>query len=110
MNNHRLHVLAELADEIRLKRQGSPEESYTARLISRGIPHCAKKFGEESFELALAATAGSTSEAVAEAADVIYHMLVLLEACEVPLAAVMAELARRRGMSGLAEKASRPVR
>lgn len=110
MNDHRLHVLAELADEIHVKSKASPEDSYTAKLVSHGTGACAKKFGEECFELAIAAAAGKPAEVIGEAADVIYHMLVLLESAAVPLAAVMAELSRRRGMSGLVEKASRPAR
>ncbi len=107
MNDHKLHVLAELADDIHAKRAASPDASYTAKLIAQGTSRCAKKFGEEAFELALASATGQPTEVIAEAADVIYHMMVLLESADVPLSAVMAELARRRGMSGLAEKASR---
>jgi phosphoribosyl-ATP pyrophosphohydrolase len=107
MDKHRLSALAELADEI-IQRRGAPTEaSYTARLLSQGIERCAKKFGEEAVEAALAAMTGDRAHLVSETADVVYHLLVMLAAADVPLEAVMAELARRRGTSGIAEKASR---
>lgn len=107
MDQHRLSVLAELADEIAHRRGGSTETSYTARLLSQGVEKCAKKFGEEAVEAALASMTGNKMHLVSESADVIYHLLVMLTAADVPLEAVMAELARRRGTSGIAEKASR---
>lgn len=108
MNDHRLDVLASLADEVARRKTVSPDLSYTAKLLSRGVENCAKKFGEEAVELALAAVLHDKSHTVAEAADVLYHLLVLLTASDVSLPDVMAELARRQGMSGIAEKASRP--
>lgn len=107
MDQHRLSVLAELADEIVARRGADKATSYTARLLSQGIEKCAKKFGEEAVEAALAAMTGDRMHVVSEAADVIYHLLVLLTAADVPFESVMAELARRRGTSGIAEKASR---
>jgi phosphoribosyl-ATP pyrophosphohydrolase len=107
MDNHRLSVLAELADEIVGRRGAATETSYTARLLAQGIEKCAKKFGEEAVEAALASMTGNRMHVVSEAADVIYHLLVMLTVADVPLEAVMAELARRRGTSGIAEKASR---
>ncbi|MBI2717866.1 MAG: phosphoribosyl-ATP diphosphatase [Rhizobiales bacterium] len=107
MGDHRLDILAELADAIASRRGASPETSYTARLLSQGVEKCAKKLGEEAIEAALAAVTGDKPQVTAEAADLLYHLLVLLEATEVPLAAVMAELARRKAVSGIAEKASR---
>ena len=107
MSKHRLEILAELADEIALRRGASPEASYTAKLLSQGMEKCAKKLGEEAVEAALAAVLGDKSHLAAEAADVLYHLLVVLEAAEIPLAEVMAELERRKGMSGIAEKAAR---
>ena len=107
MDTHRLSVLADLADEIAQRGAASTETSYTARLLAQGIEKCAKKFGEEAVEAALAAMTGDKMHLVSEAADVIYHLLVLLTAADVQFAAVMAELARRRGASGIAEKASR---
>jgi phosphoribosyl-ATP pyrophosphohydrolase len=86
----------------------SPDESYTARLLARGVEKCAQKLGEEAVEAAIAAVAGKRDELAKEASDVLYHLLVLLKAANVPLAAVMAELESRTAQSGLAEKASRP--
>ena len=108
MNDHRLDVLAALVDEIAMRGSAAPEGSYTAKLLSQGVEKCAKKFGEEAVELALASVLRDRAHVTAEAADVIYHLLVLLAASDVQLSDVMAELARRRGVSGLAEKASRP--
>ena len=107
MDNHRLSVLAELVGEIAARRGADKETSYTARLLSQGVEKCAKKFGEEAVEAALAAMTGDRMHLVSEAADVLYHLLVLLTAVDVPFESVMAELARRRGTSGIAEKASR---
>ena len=87
-------------------RSGDPG-SYTARLVASGVHGCAKKFGEEAVETALAAVDGDGKALAAEAADVLYHLLVLLEARGLPLADVMAELERRTAQSGLAEKAAR---
>ena len=108
MTDYRLDVLAALGDEVMQRRQASPETSYTAKLLSQGVEKCAKKFGEEAVELALAAVLREKAHTTSEAADVLYHLLVLLTAADVKLSDVMAELARRQGMSGLAEKASRP--
>ncbi|MFO1131707.1 MAG: phosphoribosyl-ATP diphosphatase [Hyphomicrobiales bacterium] len=107
MTDHRLDVLAALADEVSRRKSAAPETSYTAKLLSQGVEKCAKKFGEEAFELALAAVLRDRAHATAEAADVLYHLLVLLAASDVPVSDVMTELARRQGVSGLAEKASR---
>ena len=96
-----------LQREIAAKAGASPEASYTAQLIAKGVEKCAKKFGEEAIELALAAVQGKREETTREAADVLYHLLVLLQAAGVSADSVMAELARRAGTSGLAEKASR---
>jgi phosphoribosyl-ATP pyrophosphohydrolase len=85
-----------------------PAESYTASLLAAGVQRSAKKFGEEAVELALAAVSGARADTAAEAADVLYHLLVLLRAAGVPLADVMAELDRRTAQSGHAEKAARP--
>ena len=81
--------------------------SYTAKLIGAGVERTAKKFGEEAVEAALAAVAGSDAALTAEAADVLYHLLVMLEARGVKLAAVMGELERRTAQTGLVEKAAR---
>jgi phosphoribosyl-ATP pyrophosphohydrolase len=91
-------------------RAGNAATSYTAKLIDKGIVHCAKKFGEEAVEAALAAVKEDDQRLAAEAGDVLYHLLVMLEARGVPLAAVMDALAQRTAQGGLAEKASRKDR
>lgn len=108
MTDHRLDVLASLADEVARRSTASPDTSYTAKLLSQGVEKCAKKFGEEAVELALAAVLRDRIHITAEAADVLFHLLVLITASDVSLPDVMAELARRQGVSGIAEKASRP--
>ena len=100
-------TLDELNTRLLQRAKASPEESYTAKLVSAGAPRAAKKLGEEAVEAAIAAAVGDRAELVKESADVIYHLLVTLIAAGVPLADVMAELDRRTGQSGLAEKASR---
>ena len=104
---HKLDVLGDLANTIAKRRNGSPEQSYTAKLLAQGIEKCAKKFGEEAVELALASVQHDKAHVTAEAADVLYHLLVLLAASNVSLGDVMVELERREGVSGLAEKAAR---
>ncbi len=81
--------------------------SYTRSLLDRGPAHCARKFGEEAVELIVAALEREPAPIVGEAADVLFHLLVLLRASDVALADVLAELGRRTRQSGLAEKASR---
>lgn len=85
-----------------------PDLSYTAKLLAEGSARAAKKFGEEAVEAAIAAAVGDRAGLVAEAADVLYHLLVLLRAAGIPVGDVMAELERRTAQSGLAEKAARP--
>ena len=99
--------LEKLATEIAAKASASPDTSYTAKLISKGVAKCAKKFGEEAVELALASVQNNKVETTAEAADVLYHFLVLLKAAGVSPDDVMAELKRRAGTGGLVEKAAR---
>lgn len=82
--------------------------SYTRSLLDDGPPKCAKKFGEEGVELALAVVAGERPQVIAEAADVLYHLLVALRVRDIGLSEVLAELERRTQQSGLAEKAGRP--
>lgn len=100
-------TLEDLETRIGLRAAASPEESYTAKLIGRGIEKCAQKLGEEATEAVIAAVTGNRAELVKESADVLYHLLVVLRATEIPLAEVMAELDARTAQSGLAEKASR---
>jgi phosphoribosyl-ATP pyrophosphohydrolase len=102
-----LQTLADLIARIAERRSASPEKSYTARLLSEGLPKCAKKFGEEAVELALAAVLRDPGHIRAEAADALYHYLVLLQACDLPLTEVLAELDGRMKQGGLDEKASR---
>lgn len=101
-------ALERLWATIDARRGASPETSYTAKLLSAGPRRCAKKFGEEAVEAALAAVAGDREELVAESADVLYHWLVLLAASGVAPEEVAAALAAREGVSGHDEKASRP--
>lgn len=101
-------TLEELDQRIALRASASPEDSYTAKLLARGIQKCAQKVGEEGVEAAIAAVAGDRQGLVGEASDLLYHLLVLLRAAGVSLEEVMAELDGRTGQSGLAEKASRP--
>ncbi|HTZ66035.1 MAG TPA: phosphoribosyl-ATP diphosphatase [Roseiarcus sp.] len=102
-----MFTLYELARTIDERAGASAETSYTRGLLDRGAAHCARKFGEESIELAIAGAALDESAVRAEAADVLYHLLVLLRARGVRLESVMEELARRSKRSGLEEKASR---
>ena len=100
-------VLSELEATIRSRRGGDPASSYVARLFAAGRPKIAQKVGEEAVETVIAALSGDTDDLVGEAADLLFHLTVLLAACDVPLDEVMAELRRREGVSGIAEKASR---
>ena len=102
-----MDTLERLERTIAERRQAAPDESYVASLTARGLPAIARKLGEEATEAVVAALAGDDAELVGEAADVLFHLLVLLAAKDIPLSAVMAELERREGTSGLAEKASR---
>src|SRR6516165_5597703 len=100
-------TLNELAARVKERAQASPDVSYTRKLLDRGVAHCAKKLGEEAVEAALAAVTDDREHLIAEAADVIYHLLVVLQARGVGLADVEAELERRSLQSGLTEKAAR---
>jgi len=101
-------TLADLEQRVHERAKASAAESYTRALIDKGVAHCAKKMGEEAFETALAAVEDDKARVIAEAADLIYHLMVLLEARGVTLAEVEAELGKRTAQSGHAEKASRP--
>ena len=100
-------ALQALADTVAARRGADPASSYTARLLADGVGRCAKKFGEEAVEAAIAAAQGDAPGLAAESADVLYHWLVMLAAADVELDAVAAELERRAGVSGLDEKAAR---
>jgi phosphoribosyl-ATP pyrophosphohydrolase len=86
----------------------SAELSYTRKLLDKGLSHCAKKFGEEAVEAVIAVTSEDRDRVIGEAADVLYHLLVMLHARGVPLGEVEALLETRTKKSGLEEKASRP--
>jgi len=107
MPEHAFDAMARLAARIDERKSASPQSSYTARLVSEGVEKCAKKLGEEAVEAALAAMTDDRRHLTDEAADVIYHLLVLLAAKNVPLADVMAELDRRMAQGGLQEKSAR---
>lgn len=102
-------TLARLEATIAARRTADPSTSYVAKLNARGLGKIAQKVGEEATETVIAALSGSADELTGEAADLLFHLLVLLGARDVPLAAVLAELDRREGVSGIAEKASRPT-
>lgn len=101
-------TLARLETTVRARRGADPASSYVAKLFARGRPKIAQKLGEEAVEAVIAAMAGDRDELVKEAADLLFHLTVLLADMDVPLADVLAELDRREGTSGLAEKAARP--
>lgn len=100
-------TLARLAAVIQSRRKGSINSSYTRQLLDAGPERCAKKFGEEAVEAVIAGVTKDPQALAQEAADTLYHLLVLLEANRVPLADVMAILDGRMGTSGIDEKASR---
>ena len=99
--------LARLAATIEARRGADPSESWTAKLLSKGPEKCAEKFGEEAIEAVIEAVKGDRAALTREAADVLYHLCIMLASRDVPLAEVLAELDRREGVSGLTEKAAR---
>jgi phosphoribosyl-ATP pyrophosphohydrolase len=100
-------TLQDLEARVHQRAAASADESYTRKLIDKGVAHCAKKLGEEAVETALAAVGNDREHLIAETADLLYHLFVVLEARGVKLAEVEAALAKRTGQSGLDEKASR---
>lgn len=100
-------TLEQLESTIRSRIGADPSASYVASLFAKGMPKIAQKLGEEAVETVIAAMEGDPKAIVGEAADLLFHLTVLLAAANVPLADVMAELDRREGVSGLAEKAMR---
>ena len=100
--------LEKLAATIAARKGADPETSWTAKLLSKGPEKCAEKFGEEAVEAVIAAVKGDRAELIAESADVLYHLLVVLRARDVALQDVLSQLEARTARSGLAEKASRP--
>ena len=100
-------VLDRLWDVVMSRRDVDPSVSHSARLLSRGIAKVAQKFGEEAVECLIEAVAGNHDALVAESADVLYHLMVLWVSAGVSPEEVWTELARREGVSGIAEKSSR---
>ena len=102
-----MDTLSRLAETIAARRAADPETSWVARLHARGVPTIARKLGEEALETVIAALGDSREELIGEAADTLFHLLVLLDAKGVSLAEVLAELDRREGRSGIDEKSAR---
>ena len=100
-------ILIRLAATIKVRRYADPETSWTAKLLSKGPAKAAEKFGEEAIEAIIAAAQNDRENLTYEAADVLYHLLVMLEATDIDLADVLSELEHREGVSGVAEKAAR---
>ncbi|MDD9922288.1 MAG: phosphoribosyl-ATP diphosphatase [Boseongicola sp.] len=102
-----MSILEELAATIDARKGADPDTSWTAKLLSKGPEKVAEKFGEEAVEAIVEAVKGDSEALTAEAADVLYHLLVMLASRDVKLADVLKELERRTGTSGIEEKASR---
>lgn len=102
-----MDTLSRLETTIAERELADPSTSHVAALMAKGLPEIARKLGEEAVETTVAALALEKSDLVGEAADLLFHLLVLLRARDIELAEVLAELDRREGVSGIAEKASR---
>ncbi|NPD21050.1 phosphoribosyl-ATP diphosphatase [Alterinioella nitratireducens] len=102
-----MSTLDRLAATIDARKGADPETSWTAKLLAKGPEKCAEKFGEEAVEAIIEAVKGNRDALVSEAADVLYHLAVMLAARDVSLTEVLAELDRREGQSGIEEKAGR---
>lgn len=100
-------TLATLAATIAARKGADPESSWTAKLLAKGPEACARKFAEEATEAVIEAVKGDRARLTSEAADVLYHLLVMCAAHDVSLADIEAELGHRAARSGLAEKAAR---
>ena len=100
-------IMTQLAGTIDARIGGDPKTSYTAKLLAKGSLHCGKKIAEEGAELALALAALGREETASEAADLLYHVLVGLRLKGVSLDDVASALAKRKGVSGIAEKEGR---
>jgi phosphoribosyl-ATP pyrophosphohydrolase len=101
------NVLTRLAKTIESRKGEDEKKSYAAKLFARGPENCAEKFGEEAVEAIIAAAKGDTKNLTEEAADVLFHMLIMLSSRDVKWKDVLAELERREGTSGIIEKQSR---
>ena len=102
-----MSALDRLAATINARKGADPDTSWTAKLLAKGPEKCAEKFGEESIEAIIEAVKGDRARLTSEAADVLYHLLVMLAARDLTLADVEAELARREGKSGIEERNAR---
>lgn len=100
-------VLTRLARTIEARKDADAGTSYVASLLARGPEKCAEKFGEEAVEAIIATAKGDADNLRAEAADVLFHLLVMLSARDIPLEDVLSELERREGTSGIDEKNAR---
>lgn len=100
-------ILIQLAKTIEARKGADPESSWTAKLLSKGPEKAAEKFGEEAVEAIIEAVKGDKAALTREAADVIYHLMVMLAARDIALSDVLAELERRTSQSGISEKANR---
>ena len=100
-------ILERLDLTIQRKTTESPNQSYTAKLLKKGTEKCAEKFGEEAIELIVASVKKKKKEIIGEAADALYHMLVLLRSKNISINEVLSELASREGISGIEEKRKR---
>ncbi|MGC8203820.1 phosphoribosyl-ATP diphosphatase [Aliiroseovarius sp. PTFE2010] len=101
------HPLDRLSATIDARKSADPDSSWTAKLLAKGPDKCAEKFGEEAIEAIIACAKNDRDNLTYEAADVLYHLAVMLAARDIPMADVLAELDRRTGTSGIAEKAAR---
>lgn len=102
-----MHTLDKLAQTIATRADADPDSSWTAKLLAKGPEKCAEKFGEEAVEAIIEAIKDDKAKLTSEAADVLFHLLVMLQARNVPFGDVLKELERREGTSGIAEKAAR---
>ncbi|MFT6452773.1 MAG: phosphoribosyl-ATP pyrophosphohydrolase [Halocynthiibacter sp.] len=102
-----MNTLEQLAATIEARKSADPKSSWTAQLLSKGADKCAEKFGEEAIEAIIACAKDDRENLTYEAADVIYHLAVMLAARDIPLSDVLAELDKRQAQSGLVEKAGR---
>ena len=103
-------ILERLDSTIQRKTTESPNKSHTAKLLKKGTEKCAEKFGEEAIELIVASIKKKKKEIIGEAADTLYHMLVLLRSKNISINEVMTELASREGISGIEEKRKRNLK
>jgi len=102
-----MNVMDRLAETVAERASASPDSSWSAKLLSQGPEKCAEKFGEEAVEAIIACVKNDRENLTAEAADVLYHLVVMLQSRDVPLASVYSELERRQSQSGIAEKSAR---